>query len=85
MKLSRTVFPYVERILNTPTMVVAAEGDDITLWDLEIAAYNAVTTPTKRLVVLSDVSHMSLYSQRSNLEIAATEAAVWLTTHLVTQ
>jgi cephalosporin-C deacetylase-like acetyl esterase len=80
--LAYTVFPFAARILNTPTLMVVAEGDDITLWDLEIAAYNTVTTPRKRLVVLPDVSHMSLYSQRSNLEIAATEAVTWMTTHL---
>jgi hypothetical protein len=44
--LPYTVFPYVGRILNMPTMMAVAEGDDITLWDLEIAAYNLVTTPT---------------------------------------
>lgn len=81
--LSYTVFPYVGRILNTPTLMIVAENDEITLWDLEIAAFNGVATARKKLVVLPDVTHMSLYSQRTNLEIAATEAGEWFRHYLV--
>ena len=77
-----TVFPYVRRILNTPTLMVVAENDNITLWDLEIEAFNAIPAANKRLAVLPDVTHMSLYAQRSHLEIAGQEGADWLTAHL---
>jgi cephalosporin-C deacetylase-like acetyl esterase len=80
--LDYTVFPYARRIYNTPTLMVVAEGDNITLWDLEIEAFNAVTTAQKKLVVLPNVTHMSLYSQRSHLEIAGEAAADWFRTHL---
>ena len=80
--LSYSVWPYVGNILNTPTMMVVAEGDDITMWDREIDAYNAISTAKKKLVVISDTSHMTLYSDMSRLEIAATEAAAWLSEHL---
>jgi fermentation-respiration switch protein FrsA (DUF1100 family) len=80
--LSYTVFPYAPNILNTPTMMVVAEGDDITMWDREIDVYNAISTARKKLVVISDTSHMTLYSDMSRLEIAATEAAGWLGEHL---
>lgn len=80
--LAYTVFPYVGRIVNTPTLMVVAEHDDITLWDLEIDAFNGVTTPTKHLVVLPEVTHMSLYAQQSKLESAATAASEFIQQHL---
>lgn len=80
--LAYTVFPYAARIINTPTMMVVAEGDNITSWDLEIAAFNQISAARKRLVVLPDVSHMSLYSERSHLEIAVEAQATWLREHL---
>jgi len=45
-----SVFPYVERLLNTPTLMIVAEGDDITLWDREIEAYNKIPTAKKAAV-----------------------------------
>jgi hypothetical protein len=32
------VGPFVKRNYNTPTLMIVAEGDDLTLWDLEIGA-----------------------------------------------
>ena len=78
-----TVFPYVERLLNTPTLMIVAEGDDITLWDREIEAFNKIPTADKELFVVSHTSHMVLYSNRSQLEIAAEQGARWLAAHLV--
>jgi uncharacterized protein len=60
-----------------------AEGDDITMWDHEIRAFNAIPTPKKRLVVVDHTTHMVLYSNRSQLEIAADQGAKWFTEHLV--
>ena len=81
--LNYTVFPYTKRILNTPTLMVVAEGDEKTLWDLEIDAYNTIPAANKKLTVLPNVSHMSLYSSRSHLEVAGQEAANWMRTHLI--
>ena len=81
--LAYDVMPYVGRILDTPTLVIVAEEDDLTLWDLEIAAYNGVATARKRLVVLPHTTHMTLYSDRSRLELAAGAARDWLVEHLV--
>jgi uncharacterized protein len=78
-----TVFPYLERITATPTLMLVAENDDLTLWDLEIEAFNYVRSPDKQLVVLPDITHMSLYSERSKLEIAAEQTAPWLRAKLV--
>lgn len=83
MLLSYNIFPYAERIYNTPVMMVVAEGDEITLWDMEIKAFNAIPSPQKELVVIPHVSHMSLYSQQTHLQIAGAAAARFVRKHLV--
>lgn len=79
------VNPFVRRIYDTPTLMIVAQGDDLTLWDLEIESYNAIPTPRKKLVVLSETSHMTLYSDRSKLTVAAAEAARWFAEHLAVE
>jgi cephalosporin-C deacetylase-like acetyl esterase len=74
---------FVSRIRDTPTMMITAEGDDITLEDLELAAFNGITTPDKSLLVLPGTSHMTLYSNVSRLQIAAQAATKWYLRHLV--
>jgi fermentation-respiration switch protein FrsA (DUF1100 family) len=81
--LSYTVFPYVERLLNTPTLMIVAEGDDITLWEREVEAFNHIPTRNKRLFVVDHTTHMVLYSNKSQLEIAADQGARWFAEHLV--
>ena len=81
--MNYTVFPYVERLLNTPTLMIVAEGDDITLWEKEVEAFNRIPTTKKRLFVVDHTTHMVLYSNRSQLEIAADQGARWLAEHLV--
>lgn len=71
------VGPFVKRIYNTPTLMIVAEGDDLTLWDLEINAFNQVPTTKKKLEVLPHTSHMTLYSDKSKIEIAAAMATNW--------
>jgi cephalosporin-C deacetylase-like acetyl esterase len=82
--LNYTVFPFAPRILNVPTLVTVADGDDITIWDDEIAVYNAVATSKKRLFIFDDTTHMTLYSNKSRLEVAAEQGRSWLVEHLVT-
>jgi len=82
--MNYTVFPYVERLLNTPTLMIVAEGDDITLWEEEIDAFNRIPSAKKRLFVVDHTTHMVLYSNRSQLEIAADQGARWFAEHLVT-
>lgn len=69
--------PYLPRIVDTPTLMVVAQGDDITLWDEEIAAFNQIATTKKKLFVQGETSHMTLYSDMSKVAIAGTEAANW--------
>jgi hypothetical protein len=81
--MNYTVFPYVPRILDIPTLMLVAEGDDLTLWDLETDAFNQIAASRKKRFVIPETSHMSLYSSRSKLEIAAGVATEWLSDHLV--
>jgi uncharacterized protein len=81
--MSYSVDPFLPRLLNTPTLVVVAERDDLTLWDLEIEAYNRIPTARKKLVTVSDSTHMTLYSDRSLLEQAARAATDWFAEHLL--
>lgn len=71
------VGPFVKRIYNTPTLMIVAEGDDLTLWDLEINAFNAIPSTRKKLEVLPHTSHMTLYSDKSKVERAASLATSW--------
>jgi cephalosporin-C deacetylase-like acetyl esterase len=75
--------PYLPMILDTPTLMIVAEGDDITPWEAEIPAFNAIATTKKKLFVQQKSTHMSMYSDMSQLEIAATEAAAWLSEWLI--
>jgi hypothetical protein len=80
--LNYDVNPFVIRIYDTPTLMLVAQGDDLTLWDLEIESFNRIPTTKKELVVLSDTSHMTLYSDRSKLDVAAEAASRWFAEHL---
>ena len=53
--MSYSVHPFLPRLLDVPTLVVVAERDDLTLWDLEIEAYNLIPTTKKRLVVIGEL------------------------------
>jgi uncharacterized protein len=81
--LNYDIIPFARRVYDTPTLMIVAEGDDLTLWDLEIAAYNALPTPKKRLHVLPHTTHMTLYSDQSKLQVAAREATAWFAEHLL--
>jgi hypothetical protein len=81
--MSYSVWPFVPRILDTPTLVIVAERDDLTLWDLEIEAYNALPTAKKRLVTIGDSTHMTLYSDRSLLAQASEASTAWFAEHLL--
>ncbi len=81
--MSYHVGPFLPRILDVPTQVIVAEKDDLTLWDLEIEAYNQIPTSKKRLVTIGGSTHMTLYSDRSLLGQAADAASEWFVTHLL--
>ncbi len=80
--LNYDIVPFARRVYDTPTLMIVAEGDDLTLWDLEIGAYNVLPTARKKLHVLPHTTHMTLYSDRSKLQIAAQQATDWFVEHL---
>ena len=79
------VAPFARRILNIPTLMSVAEGDDITLWEKEIEIFNQIATPKKELFVCEDTSHMTLYSNMSRLEILARKGRDFLVQNLITR
>lgn len=80
---SYSVFPFVSRILNIPTLMLVAEGDDLTPWDIAIDAFREIKSPKKKLFIIPKTSHMSLYASKSKLQIAAEVATEWLVEHLI--
>jgi len=81
--LEYDVLPFVRRIYDTPSLMIVAEADDLTLWDLEIGAFNAIPTAKKKLVTLPHTTHMTLYSDQAKLQTAAEHATSWFTGHLL--
>lgn len=71
------VTPYLPMILDTPTLMIVAEGDDLTMWEREVPLFSKIATTKKKLFVQQASTHMSMYSNMSHLEIAAREAADW--------
>ncbi|MEN3263308.1 alpha/beta fold hydrolase [Pseudonocardia sp.] len=80
--LNYDVLPFVRRIYDVPTAMIVAEQDDLTLWDLEIGAFNALPTTKKQLTVLGGTTHMTLYSDRDRLALASAAAGDWFAAHL---
>jgi pimeloyl-ACP methyl ester carboxylesterase len=77
-----TVTPYLERLIDVPTLMVVAEGDDHTMWELEVDAFNRILTPKKRLVVVPRSGHHSLYRDDEPIELAVRECTSWFAAHL---
>ncbi|MHB1165835.1 MAG: alpha/beta hydrolase [Candidatus Nanopelagicales bacterium] len=80
--LNYDIVPFARRVYDTPTLMIVAEGDDLTLWDLEIGAFNALPTSRKRLHVLPHTTHMTLYSDEAKLQVAAEQASAWFVQEL---
>ena len=77
-----SVDPFLPRILDTPVLMLVAEGDDLTLWDLEIEAFNRIPTATKEVEILRSATHMTVYSDQAKLDHAAGRSSAWLAAHL---
>jgi len=80
--MSYSVFPYLRRLLNTPTLLVVAEGDDHTHWDLALEAHRAIPSPRKELMIVSNADHLTLYADRDRQNVVATRVADFFAEHL---
>ncbi len=81
--MSYDVRPFLSRILRTPVLMSVAEQDDITLWEEEIAVFNQIATPEKRLFLCRDTSHMTLYSNKTRLAQLAEQGREFLVAQLL--
>jgi uncharacterized protein len=82
MLMEYTVTPYLERLIDMPTLMVVAEGDDHTMWELEVEAFKRILTPKKRLFVVPRSGHHSLYRDDELIEVAVRECTTWFSAHL---
>lgn len=82
MLLTYSVRPFLSRIVGTPTMMVVAEGDDHTHWDLAAEAYEQIPGERKRFHVVPRSSHLTFYEDREVRRSVAELAADWFDAHL---
>jgi uncharacterized protein len=80
--LAYNVMPYVERLTETPTMLVVAEGDDHTHWDLAAKAFDAIPGQRKRWHVVPRSGHLTLYEDEDAVSVVAQAAADWFAEYL---
>ena len=83
MLMEYNVMGYIDRLVDTPTLMVLADNDDFTFSDMEIAAYNAIPTPKKRLHVIAGTSHHEIYRDHNKTRVAADCCVDWLQSQLV--
>ena len=80
--LNYDVSPFLPRILDKKVLMIVAQGDNITSWDREIAAFNAIPSPFTKLDILSGMTHLSLYADQADTEVAAELIRDWYGRHL---
>jgi fermentation-respiration switch protein FrsA (DUF1100 family) len=77
-----SVFPYLPRLLAKPSLLIVAEGDDHTHWDLALAAYEAIPGDAKELMIVSNADHLTLYADRERQNVVAKRVADFFTANL---
>ena len=81
--LQYTVRPYLERIVNTPTLMILADQDDFTMWDIEAEAFRQILSERKKLIVVPRTGHHDLYRDPDRLRIVAECCRDWLEQNLI--
>jgi len=82
MLLAYSVMPFAERLHTTPTLLVVAEGDDHTHWDLAARAFDAIPGERKRMHVVPRSGHLTLYEDEQAVSAVAQVAADWFAEYL---
>ncbi len=77
-----TVEGYLDRLTDTPTLMVLAANDDFTWSDLETKAFNRIPTPEKTLEVINRTDHHELYRDPQKTRVAAELCRDWYLRHL---
>jgi dipeptidyl aminopeptidase/acylaminoacyl peptidase len=75
--LAYDVMPYARRLTETPTMLIVAEGDDHTHWDLAADVFDAIPGQRKRWHVVPRSGHLTLYEDQEAVAGVAQAAAAW--------
>jgi fermentation-respiration switch protein FrsA (DUF1100 family) len=81
--MNYSVYPYIKRLVETPTLMMVTERDDYTYIDLQTQAFNDIPTVKKKLVNLPGTSRIEFYRDKSPVETAASIGADWLAEHLL--
>lgn len=82
MLLAYNVMPYAKRLLGVPTLMVVAEGDDHTHWDLAGKVFDAIPGQRKRLHVVPKSTHLTLYEDEAAVGKVAGVVSSWFEEHL---
>ena len=82
MLMSYSVFPFVQRLIATPALIVVAEGDDHTHWDLIADAYDAIPGNRKRFEVIPRSTHLTFYEDDQTAKEVAGIARDWFDEYL---
>ena len=80
--LGYSVFPYLPRLLAKPTLLIIAEGDDHTHWDLALKAFEAIPGTAKEAMIVSNADHLTLYADRDRQNAVAQKVAGFFRTAL---
>ena len=80
--LAYDVMPYARRLAGTPTMLVVAEGDDHTHWDLAADVFDAIPGQRKRWHVVPRSGHLTMYEDEAAVAVVAQAAADWFAEYL---
>ena len=81
--LGYSVFPFLDRLLGKPTLMMVAEGDDHTHWQLAAKAYDAIPGPAKEFYVIKNAGHLTLYADEETQGSVARDAGAFFVEHLV--
>lgn len=80
--LGYSVRPFLGRLGDTATMMILAEGDDHTHWDLATEAFNRIPGERKKLHVVPGSTHLTFYEDATTREAVAEVGARWFLDHL---
>lgn len=73
--LTYSVYPFLPRLLGKPVLMVVAEGDDHTHWDLAARAFDRIPGQAKELEIVPASNHLTLYSNEMQQRLTADKIA----------
>ena len=80
--LAYSIYPYILRITETPTLMVATAGDDTTFIDLQLKAFNDIPTTRKKMILLDD-PRMGVYRSGATGDAVTRGGVAWVSEHLI--